>query len=132
MLTKCKAILLRVYGMKSWTPWIVSLIVDAASKFLSYYATEQTFKNGRSVRGSVVKGEIGRRLGLLFYYLFKSPAFDNVVSPCIKYVHDKLAKIPIISTILGTLFQCSFHIFIVNFIEYLLALQRYYFYTESS
>lgn len=109
------------YGFKSWEPWVISLMIDLMSKFFTRYAWKESFTNGSSIRGTVLKQEFARRYGLIWYYLLRSPMFDTLLKPQIAWFREKVGKIPYIG---DALFGTP--------LDYYLALQQYFFYTEVS
>lgn len=96
---------------KRWSPWLVSLFIDILSRALV---------GNLSMRTKAEKDEITRRTHLWLNYLFRSPFFDQFLKPFALVICNKLSRIPILNTLL------------VNVLEYMIALQSYYFYTASS
>lgn len=96
---------------RSWSPWLISLLIDLLSRVLV---------GNMSMRTKAEKDEISRRTHNWLNYLFRSPFFDQFLKPFALVVCRKLSRIPILSTL------------VVNVLEYMIALQSFYFYTASS
>ena len=98
------------WGRKSWRPWLISLMLEIISKAFSEHAKNITFAE---------RQELTRRLGTWVYYLFRSPCYEKFVKPPATFILNKSQNIPILNNVF------------VNVLEYLMALQRYYFYTSN-
>lgn len=67
---------------RSWTPWLVSLAVEAASLHIQSIAAESTAGDRARLEATVAQ----RRRALMLYYLLRRPAVDVVV--------DAAARVP--------------------------------------
>jgi len=99
------------YGRKSWKPWIISLLIDLASRYLTGKVDNLNAEE---------KEEINRRNVLWLLYLIRSPFYEKYTRPPIL----KLCKIFESVPLLGGLFM--------NLTDLLAAFQSHYFYTSGS
>lgn len=119
-------ILLMRYNLKSWKPWLVSLLIDITSRYLTSYAQKDHIDTNdiapweKNTNALTIQDEFRRRMSLWFYYLLRSPLFDKIIAPVVRGLSNRVSRIPLISSL------------VVNILEYLLALQSYYFYTAAS
>jgi len=101
------------FGVKSWTAWSLSFIIE----FSSYHLIHQEY----SSLSQIEKDEHQRRSNLLFYYFLRSPLYDQFTKELLTYFQDSsIAQKPIINLVTGSLK------------EYMALWEEYYFYTSAS
>ncbi|EGG21554.1 mitochondrial substrate carrier family protein [Cavenderia fasciculata] len=61
------------YGKKSWKPWILSLVMEGASKFFSEFGSNKEYLS------DLESIELKRRRGLFIYYLLRNPFYDKFI-----------------------------------------------------
>lgn len=133
---------LRIYGRRSWKPWLLSLAVDVASGHLSNLGAKVAQKEikseatmpGLSTSGSMLllyslqafkwtpveQRELTRRKLLIMYYLIRSPFFDQYTKGVVDTALSVLRPVPLF----GTLAEKAG--------EILYGIQQYYTYTSAS
>ena len=100
------------FGRKSWTPWLLSLAIDLLSRSFSR-------RNMASVNRHERAELMARQLNLLYYFL-RSPFFDKFLASFARSSVALVNRIPVVNWFTGDLG------------DYLLDLQRVYFYTAAS
>mmetsp|Transcript_10429 Transcript_10429/g.15111 ORF Transcript_10429/g.15111 Transcript_10429/m.15111 type:complete len:353 (-) Transcript_10429:1896-2954(-) len=96
--------LVRIYGWKSWKPWLLPLVADIFSiKMMSN-----------------VRREKARRVQNLLFYLLRSPFYDNISGALIGAIAKVLGRLPLIGDP------------ITSGAEVANKLQKYYFYISAS
>jgi hypothetical protein len=82
------------FGRKSWIPWLISLGLDLLSRKLSSMGKVEE-------SGVIPTDEIYRRARLLSYYLYRSPMFDTLVAPLVKWLCRIFSNVPLLSSLIG-------------------------------
>jgi len=100
------------FGRESWKPWCISLVCDYISRNLC-------LKNAKGM-GQVTKNEMLRRRNMLFYYLLRSPCFDELVKPFVDSFNYGVQYVPLFGGIIS------------NIVDYMVVLQTYYSYTAAN
>jgi len=100
-----------VFGDNSWLPFILSAVVDVASRLL------QTRYDQLS---DLQKLEVNRRTSLYLFYLARNPLFEEYTKQPLVRFGELLSRIPIIG------------FFISSLLDAVLALQKHHFYTSAS
>lgn len=102
---------LRLYGRKSWKPYLLSLFTDVASRICTGPLSELT---------PLESSEIKRRMFLWVYYFLRSPFFEKFIGDdMIERASSRVEKIP-------------FGVFLRIFFDYLMVYRSHYFYTSAS
>uniref|UniRef100_A0A061RB81 Peroxisomal membrane protein PEX16 n=1 Tax=Tetraselmis sp. GSL018 TaxID=582737 RepID=A0A061RB81_9CHLO len=130
--------LLRRYGVRSWRPWLISLLIDAASARLlslgnclsnprpsSVYKERFTsLQYSRSLSAiswsSVEVKERQRRKLALILYLIRSPCFESATKPVLYNLNGFAGRVPLIGFVTE------------KALEILIGVQRYFTYTSAS
>jgi peroxin-16 len=134
--------LLRVFGIRSWKPWLVSLAVELASAELtrsawarSNDAALQAARDLASSTGSSIASlyarqgiklssreldELTRRKVLLLLYLVRDPLFGRRTQPALRAVLRATSRVPLLSWLVSLP---------VGLLE---GVQRYYTYTSGA
>jgi hypothetical protein len=112
---------LKKYGFKSWKPWLLSLLVEYGSIFVTKGGLSKA-ENPWNDLTSLEKDEVRRRQRALVYYLLRNPVYDKFTKYFIPFkfkkdgkansrmcrnvvdgVVSKTSKIPLISIFSGEL-----------------------------
>lgn len=134
---------LRMYGGRSWRPWILSLLIDAASQKALEYACRRSqdvslkFSQTPHLSGSTISvlyanqgivwnrdemDEITRRKLLLLFYLIRDPLFASMTRPVIQRLVSVSRRVPLLP--LGWISE--------RMADLLDGIQKYYAYTAAS
>ncbi|KAJ4788341.1 Peroxisomal membrane protein PEX16 [Rhynchospora pubera] len=113
---------IRKCGIKSWTPWLVSLVVDLTGITLVSHATSEGSKRrGRPYQLSESeKDELKRRKNILALYILRDPFFTRYTRSRLEKVDKVLSPVPIVS------------FFTSKLVELLIGIQTRYTYTAGS
>ncbi|KAG2377470.1 hypothetical protein C9374_009381 [Naegleria lovaniensis] len=121
--------LLAKYGFRSWTPFVVSLLMELFSLYLSKKAVsmiegeqrDRVIMERPATSGMVIESEYRRRLSSLFNYLYRGPMFELIMNRVFKLILLPILKrVPLLG---GSL---------VGYIEYLIMIQQFYFFCNPS
>lgn len=132
---------LRIWGVKSWKPWILSLVVELSSaqatKNASWYskkALQQVGRDSALARSTISLlyakqgimwntqelDELTKRKLLLVFYLIRDPVFGKVTLPIMqKWVHT-VERVPLVSWLSE------------RFTDFIQGIQKYYAYTSAA
>ena len=133
---------LRIWGLKSWKPWLISLAVELLSAEATRSAwtssndvalgaaRDLTSSTGSGIAGLYAKqgirwgprdlDEITRRKLLLMYYLLRDPLFGRTTRPALQACVRATSRIPLLSSLISLP---------VSLVE---GIQRYYSYTSAA
>lgn len=133
---------LRIWGIKSWKPWLIGLTLEllSAEATKSAWATsndaaigaarELAASTGSSIASLYAKqgirldlrdmDEISRRKVLLIFYLIRDPLFSRRTRPVLQACVRATSRVPLLSSLIS---------FPVNLLE---GIQRYYTYTSGN
>ncbi|XP_078178150.1 shrunken seed protein (SSE1) isoform X2 [Carex rostrata] len=113
---------IRKFGIKSWTPWLVSLAVELTGITLVSHATSRDSKRGgRSYQLSdSEKDELKRRKNILALYILRDPFFTRYTRSRLEKVDQVLSPVPIVG------------FFTSKLVELLIGIQTRYTYTAGS
>nr|CAG4715059.1 unnamed protein product [Naegleria fowleri] len=121
--------LLAKYGFRSWTPFVVSLLMELFSLYVSKKAVsiiegeqrERVTTERPATSGMVIESEYNRRVSSLFNYLYRGPLFELIMNRVFKLILLPILKrIPLLG---GSL---------VGYIEYIIMVQQFYFFCNPS
>ncbi|KAK2407213.1 peroxisome biogenesis protein [Trifolium repens] len=89
---------IRKYGIRSWTPWFLSLAMDSISNsILSLITTTVTGENQKMIHISAPeKDEVKRRKLLFVLYLMRDPFFSKYTRRKLESTEKVLETIPVI------------------------------------
>lgn len=132
MYTAC----LRTWGVKSWKPWALSLLVELSSaratniaqrhsnRVMQQYAWNSTLSMLYAKQGIVWNpqelDELTKRKLLLVFYLIRDPVFGKVTLPIMQKWVQMVSRVPMVSWLSERL---------VDFIQ---GIQKYYTYTSAA
>ncbi|KAJ1924440.1 hypothetical protein IWQ60_005204, partial [Tieghemiomyces parasiticus] len=88
---------IRKWGRRTWTPWFLSLLVEAISRVLSTTPTPS------AARSQLETTELTRRLWLFLYYLLRSPFYERYTKPRLDRFIARTEKKPLLSLFTGIL-----------------------------
>jgi hypothetical protein len=134
---------LRMYGRRSWRPWILSLLIDATSQKALDYACQHSqhvslkFSKTPDLSRSTISAlyanqgivwnrdemdEITRRKLLLLFYLIRDPLFASMTRPVIQRLVSVSRRVPLLP--IGWISE--------RLVDLLDGIQKYYTYTSAS
>ncbi|KAK2458134.1 hypothetical protein P8452_04822 [Trifolium repens] len=89
---------IRKYGIRSWTPWFLSLAIDSVSNsILSLVTTTVASENQKTIHTSALeKDEVKRRKLLFVLYLMRDPFFSKYTRRKLESTEKVLETIPVI------------------------------------
>lgn len=91
-------LLIRKYGIRSWTPWFLSLAVDLiGTSFLSYAtSTPKSRKDQRFHLSDSEKDELRRRKMLWAFYIMRDPFFERFTRRKLEGAGKVLQPVPFV------------------------------------
>ncbi|EES04404.1 hypothetical protein BDA96_04G023900 [Sorghum bicolor] len=114
-------LLIRKFGIKSWTPWLVSLAVELTSLGIHSHATDLNHRLGKVHHlSSAERDELKRRKMMWALYLMRDPFFASYTKRHLQKAEQVLNPVPLIGFLTGKL------------IELLEGVQTRYTYTSGS
>jgi len=132
MYTAC----LRIWGVKSWKPWAISLLVEISSaqatniaqmrsnKAIQQISWNSTLSMLYAKQGVVWNpqelDELTRRKLLLVFYLIRDPVFGKVTLPVMQRWMQTVSRVPMLSWLSE------------RFTDFIQGIQKYYTYTSAA
>ncbi|KAI8923209.1 peroxisome membrane protein [Entophlyctis helioformis] len=108
---------IKQYGISSFKPWIISLLVELFSFSTAFDLKKRTFKLSLS---DLEKSEVKRRSFLFLYYLLRKPFYDSFTKSHLDAFAASISTKPVVS-MLGSVIK-----------DYQPFWENYYFYTSGS
>ncbi|XP_048536995.1 peroxisome biogenesis protein 16 isoform X1 [Triticum urartu] len=99
-------LLIRKFGIKSWTPWLVSLAVELASLGIHSHATDLNHRTGKVHQlSSAERDELKRRKMMWALYVMRDPFFASYTRRHLEKAEKALSPVPLIGFITGKLVE---------------------------
>ncbi|KAL1924934.1 uncharacterized protein VTP21DRAFT_4588 [Calcarisporiella thermophila] len=90
---------IRRYGKNSWRPWWISFILEIMARALLHEYYE--IRGGKRTMTSLEREEHTRRWYLLFFYVLRSPFYDNYTRSRLDGFIESWSKRPLLSLVAG-------------------------------
>lgn len=114
-------LLIRKFGIRSWTPWLVSLAVELTSLGIHSHVTDLNHRAGKVHQlSSAERDELKRRKMMWALYVVRDPFFANYTKRHLEKAEKVLNPVPLIGFLTG------------KFVELLEGAQTRYTYTSGS
>ncbi|KAF7083010.1 hypothetical protein CFC21_086834 [Triticum aestivum] len=99
-------LLIRKFGIKSWTPWLVSLAVELTSLGIHSHATDLNHRAGKVHQlSSAERDELKRRKMMWALYVMRDPFFASYTRRHLEKAEKALNPVPLIGFITGKLVE---------------------------
>lgn len=99
-------LLIRKFGIKSWTPWLVSLAVELTSLGIHSHATDLNHRAGKVHQlSSAERDELKRRKMMWALYVMRDPFFASYTRRHLEKAEKALSPVPLIGFITGKLVE---------------------------
>ncbi|GLT84483.1 hypothetical protein SLE2022_027090 [Rubroshorea leprosula] len=95
---------IRKYGIRSWTPWFLSLSVDFIGMSFLLHA-KQAGKDGKEHLSATENDELKRRKLLWALYLMREPFFSKYTRQKLESTESQLEPIPLIGTLAAKIME---------------------------
>ncbi|XP_008776683.1 peroxisome biogenesis protein 16 [Phoenix dactylifera] len=98
---------IRKYGIRSWTPWLISLAVDLTGMGVFSYATSQGSRSGDKFYqlSSSEKDELKRRKLIWALYIMRDPFFTKHTKNRLEKTDKYLSQVPFIGFLTAKLIE---------------------------
>lgn len=132
---------LRMWGVKSWKPWMLSLLLELSSAQATYVAQRCSNKVVQQIEGNSILvrstlsilyakqgmlwspqelDELTKRKLLLVFYLIRDPVFGRVTLPIMQKWVQTVGRVPMVSWLSE------------RFTDFIQGIQKYYTYTSGA
>ncbi|KAL6629743.1 hypothetical protein ACP70R_029508 [Stipagrostis hirtigluma subsp. patula] len=99
-------LLIRKFGIKSWTPWLVSLAVELTSLGIHSHATDLSHRGGKVLQlSSAERDELKRRKMMWALYVMRDPFFANYTKRHLQKAEEVLNPVPLIGFLTSKLME---------------------------
>ncbi|KAL6848547.1 hypothetical protein ACP4OV_021841 [Aristida adscensionis] len=99
-------LLIRKFGIRSWTPWLVSLAVELTSLGIHSHATDLNQRGGKVLQlSSAERDELKRRKMMWALYVMRDPFFANYTKRHLQKAEEVLNPVPLIGFLTGKLME---------------------------
>lgn len=99
-------LLIRKFGIRSWSPWLVSLAVELTSLGIHSHATDLNQRAGKVHQlSSVERDELKRRKMMWALYVMRDPFFSNYTKRHLEKAEKVLNPVPLIGFVTGKLVE---------------------------
>ncbi|XP_062224249.1 peroxisome biogenesis protein 16-like [Phragmites australis] len=99
-------LLIRKFGIRSWTPWLVSLAVELTSLGIHSHVTDLNHRGGKVLQlSSAERDELKRRKMMWALYVMRDPFFANYTKRHLQKAEKMLNPVPLIGFLTGKLME---------------------------
>uniref|UniRef100_A0ACD5V7X1 Uncharacterized protein n=1 Tax=Avena sativa TaxID=4498 RepID=A0ACD5V7X1_AVESA len=99
-------LMIRKFGIRSWTPWLVSLAVELTSLGIHSHATDLNHRAGKVHHlSSAERDELKRRKMMWALYVMRDPFFANYTKRHLEKAEKALNPVPLVGFLIGKLVE---------------------------